>query len=93
MLDTQHPPPIVPRFSSEASGIETPVQRVPTPLRHTPKSLRPYVYALMGFRHGREFKTQPSVHRTRKMGEVLEKDGKFAAALAVRTQVTSYTPY
>ena len=72
--------PLIENHSS--SGSSTP-SGVRTPLRHTTKSLRPYVYALMAFKHGRKFQTHPSVHRTRRLSEVVEREGKFAAALTV----------
>ncbi|KAF4625233.1 hypothetical protein G7Y89_g12932 [Cudoniella acicularis] len=55
--------------------------RDPTPLRKTPRSLRPYVYALMAFKHGQSFQRKSSAHRTRRVSEVVQKEGKFAAAL------------
>lgn len=66
-------------------GDVTPPSRVPTPLRGTPRSLRPYVYALMAFKHGKEFQTRQSKHRTRRMSIIADKEGPFAPALTVST--------
>lgn len=68
---------------SFASGDVTPPSRVATPLRQTPKSLRPYVYALMAFKHGRRFQTKPSTHHARRLSELASKLGPFAPALTV----------
>lgn len=65
-------------------GDVTPPSRVPTPLRGTPKSLRPYVYALMAFKHGRAFQTKQSAHRTRRLSQLATQLGPFAPALTVR---------
>jgi hypothetical protein len=69
--------------ASSANGNATPPTREPTPLRLASKSLRPYVYALMAFKHGRKFQTKPSTHRSRRLSELTEKEGKFAASLSV----------
>jgi len=68
---------------SLSPGNVTPPSRVPTPLRLAPKSLRPYLMAFMAFKHGKEFQLKPSMHRTRRLSELNEKEGKFAAALTV----------
>jgi len=65
------------------AGDITPPSRVPTPLRGTPKSLRPYVYALMAFKHGRDFQAKQSIHRTRRLSQLAARDGPFAPALTV----------
>lgn len=62
-------------------GDITPPSRVPTPLRGTPKSLRPYVYALMAFKHGRDFQAKQSTHRTRRLSQLAAREGPFAPAL------------
>lgn len=74
-------PDAMPLDASEESF--TPPSRVPTPLRSTPKSLRPYVYALMAFKHGTPFQTKPSKLRTRRASLLVEKEGPFAPALMV----------
>lgn len=65
------------------TGDITPPSRVPTPLRGTPKSLRPYVYALMAFKHGRDFQAKQSTHRTRRLSQLAAREGPFAPALTV----------
>ncbi|EKD13983.1 trehalose synthase [Drepanopeziza brunnea f. sp. 'multigermtubi' MB_m1] len=62
-------------------GTTTPPSRVPTPLRSTPKSLRPYVYALMAFKHGAHFQAKPSKLRAHRASLLAEKEGPFAPAL------------
>ncbi|PBP19434.1 trehalose synthase [Diplocarpon rosae] len=64
-----------------SDGRITPPSRVPTPLRSTPKSLRPYVFALMAFKHGRHFQTKPSKLRARRASILAEKEGPFAPSL------------
>lgn len=61
-------------------GYITPPAREPTPLRLAPKSLRPYVRALLTFKSGHEFQSKPSVHLTRRLGEIQKDEGDFAAA-------------
>lgn len=70
---------------SVSDGDVTPPSRVPTPLRSTPKSLRPYVWALMAFKHGRHFQTKPSKLRVRRASILAEKEGSFAPSLMVST--------
>jgi hypothetical protein len=80
----QHKPlHLLPSASSLSPGDVTPPSRVPTPLRQTPKSLRPYVYALMAFKHGRSFEAKPSAHRARRLSQLASKEGPFAPALTV----------
>ena len=78
--------PSVPSFSS---GDITPPSRVPTPLRQTPRSLRPYVYALMAFKHGRSFESKVSTHRARRLSQLASKEGPFAPALTVCSHLPS----
>jgi hypothetical protein len=73
------------------SGTEPPT-RVPTPVRQAPKRLRPYVYALMAFKHGQKFQTKPSVHRSRRLSELIEKEGPFAPTLTVSSYTVKYAP-
>ena len=54
-----------------------------TPLGQHPKKLRPYIHALMAFKHGRKFHTNPSLHRRRALSELAEEEGPFAPALTV----------
>lgn len=61
----------------------TPPNRVPTPIRLAPKSLRPYVTAIMQFGHGKKFQSKTSAHRTRRLSQLSDKEGHFVAALTV----------
>lgn len=89
MFDFKHAPHPPSALSgvplSVSDGDITPPSRVPTPLRTTPKSLRPYVWALMAFKHGRHFQTKPSKLRTRRASILAEKEGLFAPSLMVST--------
>jgi len=69
-------------------GHVTPPSRVSTPLRNTPKSLRPYVYALMAFKQGRSFQAKPSKHRSRRLSQLASAEGPFAPALIVSNSPT-----
>jgi hypothetical protein len=77
--------------SSDGSGTEPPT-RTPTPLRQAPKRLRPYVYALMAFGHGQKFQTKPSAHRSRRLSELVEREGPFAPALTVSNCAVNCAP-
>ncbi len=88
MFDFKHAPHPHSALSGvplSVSGDVTPPSRVPTPLRTTPKSLRPYVWALMAFKHGRHFQTKPSKLRLRRASILAEEEGPFAPALMVNT--------
>jgi len=80
---THKPLHLLPSASPFSSGDVTPPSRVPTPLRQTPKSLRPYVYALMAFKHGHSFEAKLSTHRARLLSQLASKEGSFAPALTV----------
>lgn len=51
------------RHSYDASA-SPPLSRTPTPLRNVPHKLRPYIHAIMAFRHGQDFQARPSVYQT-----------------------------
>ncbi|TAQ85383.1 hypothetical protein B7494_g6288 [Chlorociboria aeruginascens] len=51
----------------------------PSSVRH--KSLKPYVDAIVAFRRGRDFQSKPSLHRQRRLSEVIDKEGSFATSL------------
>lgn len=61
-------------------GVVTPSVREPTPLRLAPKSLRPYLRALLSYKNGHDFQSKPSIHLTRRRSELAEKGETFAAA-------------
>jgi hypothetical protein len=89
MFEHKHPSPAHTGGSGTLSvtsldGAVTPPSRIPTPLRQTPKKLRPYVYALMAFKHGRDFQAKPSKHHTRRLSLIAAKEGPFAPTLTVR---------
>lgn len=65
-----------------SSGSATP-STDPTAHRHRPKSLRPFIHAIMAFEKGRKFSTGTSVHRKRQMSTLVEKEGAFGPALTV----------
>ncbi|KAK0110556.1 hypothetical protein ONS96_002161 [Cadophora gregata f. sp. sojae] len=67
--------------SNSADGAMTPPSRVPSPLRSTPRSLRPYVWALMAFKNGARFQTKPSKTRARRASLLADKEGPFAPSL------------
>ena len=69
--------------TSLTPGTTTPPSRVPSPFKQTVNSLRPYVKAILAFPQTRKFHTQPSVHRTRQRSALVDKEGKFEAALTV----------
>jgi len=87
MFDFNHSKPIHPHSAlsgvplNASDGAITPPSRVPTPLRSTPRSLRPYVWALMAFKHGARFQTKPSKLRARRASLLAEKEGPFAPSL------------
>jgi hypothetical protein len=87
MFEHNHPVPVHGGAPAPATpttpGDLTPPSRVPTPLRQTPKRLRPYVYALMAFKHGRDFQAKPSKHHTRRLSLIAAKEGPFAPTLTV----------
>jgi len=60
-----------------------PPERSDSPHWHQPKSLRPFVHAIMAFEKGRKFSTGTSVHRKRQMSTLVEKEGHFGPALTV----------
>ncbi|KAG4438926.1 hypothetical protein IFR05_005606 [Cadophora sp. M221] len=87
MVDSNHPThPNHPHSAlsgviNASDGAITPPSRVPTPLRSTPKSLRPYVWALMAFKNGARFQAKPSKQRARRASLLAEKEGPFAPSL------------
>lgn len=78
--------PVQDKQSSE-SGANIPPARLPTPLRHTPKHLRPYVWAVMAFKNGSDFHARLSKHRSSRLNAVVKKEGNFTTALSVRCPV------
>jgi hypothetical protein len=65
------------------SGVQTPDSGLATPLRYAPKTLRPYLLAVMAFNKSREFEGKPSVHRKELIKSVIAKEGQFGAFLTV----------
>ncbi|TVY25528.1 Trehalose phosphorylase [Lachnellula hyalina] len=51
------------------------------PTKHTPKSLRPYVWAMIAFKKGHDFQRRSSIHHARRVSETVQSEGQFAAAL------------
>ena len=96
MFETKQPIPDHLAPPAHAGGVTalagdiTPPSRIPTPLRGTPKRLRPYVSALRAFKHGRNFQAKPSKHHTRRNSMIAEKEGPFAPTLTVRRFKTTY---
>lgn len=70
-----------------SSGIATPTD---TPHKHSKKSIRPFVHAVMAFEKGRKFSTGTSVHRKRQMSTLVEKEGHFGPALTVCHRSVSF---
>ncbi|KAH7336410.1 glycosyltransferase family 4 protein [Rhexocercosporidium sp. MPI-PUGE-AT-0058] len=68
-------------LSGPSDGAITPPSRIPTPLRTTPKSLRPYVWALMAFKNGVGFQAKPSKQQARRASILAENEGPFAPSL------------
>ena len=65
------------------SGIQTPECGIAMPLRHAPKSLRPYLLAVMTFKKSLDFQAKPSVHRENLIKSIVSNEGQFGAALTV----------
>ncbi|KAK3346913.1 hypothetical protein B0T25DRAFT_290728 [Lasiosphaeria hispida] len=68
--------------SDQSSGYSSPPPN-PLPKSHKPKSLVPFIDAIMAFEKGRKFSTGTSVHRKRQMSTLVEKEGHFGPALTV----------
>ncbi|KAK4120614.1 glycosyltransferase family 4 protein [Parathielavia appendiculata] len=64
--------------SAPSIGVATPIDH---PHQLHPKSIRPFVQAVMAFEKGRKFSTGTSVHRKRQMSTVTEKEGQFGPHL------------
>jgi len=65
------------------SGHSSPTPDSFLPKSRKPKSLRPFIAAIMAFEKGRKFSTGTSVHRKRQMSTLVEKEGHFGPALTV----------
>lgn len=79
--------------SSPQSGAATPTIHSVSKLvlHNTPKSLRPYVYAVMAFKKGHRFQRRGSVSEKNRISQMVQEEGKFAAALKVGLLIPCYT--
>jgi hypothetical protein len=80
--------PVIDKDAGQQGEAVMSPHREPTPLQLAPKSLRPYLKALLSFKNGHEFQSKPSVHRMRRRSELAEKEGNLAAA-ALQVRITS----
>jgi len=71
--------------SPNHSGTGTPTHELPS-LPLAPKSLRPYVLAILAFPRKREFQRRASIHEQQVVHKLEEEKGELAAALTVSTQ-------
>jgi hypothetical protein len=74
VLDNQTPP-------SNTNGSHTNVNSS----KNVKKHLRPFIQAVMAFKNDHSFEAKPSIQRTRRLSEAVQKEGHFAAALTVST--------
>jgi len=73
------------------SEADTP-DRVSTPLKNTKHHLRPFIQAVMTFKHGHPFETKASAQRTRRLSAAVVEEGEFAASLTVSTLLRIHPP-
>jgi len=81
--EEQAPNPSTSESSPIPSGHSSPTPDSFLPKSRKPKSLRPFITAIMAFEKGRKFSTGTSVHRKRQMSTLVEKEGHFGPALTV----------